>query len=307
MSTSNLLFKNIKFVLDNNVLSSLKNAAPRPVVAKNNIVSPVGNDNNSKDKNDQPSTPPTNTPTIFNNNGKVIIGLKNYSSRTQTPNAIILHYTAGYGSALECVNYIAGRGHGIHYAVDQSGGVVQGVEENIRGIHANNKNSNSIGIEMINIGGLTLKNNTYYTEYNSKYIYKYDTVIDLGYSYLGQRYFQTYSDASISATSNLIDGILRRNPSIKLNFTSDENSIFKNVFGVEEGKPQPGANIWAKKPTINGKVGVDGSVPGIFGHWICNKATHTDPYPHPEIIKMLRYIASPTRTFINSKIGSVFQ
>ena len=69
----------------------------------------------------------------------------------QTPNSIILHCTAGWGTAAETVSGVNGRGLSIHYAVDRKGDVVQGADENVVAYHANNKNPGSIGIEIGNI------------------------------------------------------------------------------------------------------------------------------------------------------------
>jgi len=82
-------------------------------------------------------------------------------------NKIILHVTmggAGEGKANDTIRYFAGRiGNevssgqrkvSVHYAIDQNGTIVQGVEEKDIAQHAKGANSDSIGIEMTGNPGI---------------------------------------------------------------------------------------------------------------------------------------------------------
>jgi N-acetyl-anhydromuramyl-L-alanine amidase AmpD len=239
-------------------------------------------------------TPGTNKGNVKNYN-------KNNSGK-QTPNSIVLHCTAGYGSALDTVNFV-NTALSIHYAVDREGNVVQGMDENLTGWHANNKNQGSIGIEIGNISSGFLKDGVIVTD--ASHIKKKDgtftpykplasgtgtTMESLGFSWNGREYYEQYSDVQINALETLIRGILKRNPGIKLNFTTDFSTIYKNVFGFP-GIPEKGKSYFTQKP--NGGKGATKDDAGIFTHVICAGSAHGDPPPTYKIISMLSRLASP--------------
>ena len=253
-------------------------------------------DSNKKDSNNEaPSYNPGS------NKGNV----KNYNkhnSGKQTPNSIVLHCTAGYGSALDTVNFV-NQSLSIHYAVDREGNVVQGMDENLIGWHANNKNPGSIGIEIGNISSGFLKDGVVVTD--ASHVKKKDgtytpyrplakgtgTIMEsLGFGWNGREYYEQYPDVQINALETLIRGILKRNPGIKINYTSDPNTIYKNVFGFP-GKPEAGKQYFPQKP--NGGRGATKDDVGIFTHVICSGSEHGDPPPTYKIINMLQRLLIP--------------
>jgi len=228
--------------------------------------------------------PGTNTGNVKNYN-------KNNSGK-QTPNSIVLHCTAGYGSALSTVNFVNEK-LSIHYAVDREGNVVQGMDENLIGWHANNKNPGSIGIEIGNIfSGYENSRGVIVTDATKSPLAKGTGTVmeDIGFSWNGRRYFEQYSDVQINALETLLRGILKRNPGIKLNYTKDLSSIYKNVFGFP-GIPEAGKSYFPQKP--NGGKGATKDDAGIFTHVICSGSGHGDPPPTNKIINMLQRLLSP--------------
>ena len=228
------------------------------------------------------------TYTPGSNKGNVQNYNKNNSGK-QTPNSIVLHCTAGYGSALSTVNFVNQK-LSIHYAVDREGNVVQGLDENLIGWHANNKNPGSIGIEIGNIFSGYEKNGKIYTDATNAPLAKGTgtTMINAGFKWNGREWFEDYTAVQITALETLIKGILQRNPGIKLNFTKDRNTIYKNVFGFP-GIPEDGKSYFPQKP--NGGKGATKNDAGIFTHVICDGSGHGDPPPTYRIINMLQRIA----------------
>jgi hypothetical protein len=205
---------------------------------------------------------------------------------TQVPNSILLHHTVGYGGAQETVDYLPTKGLSIHYAVGADGKVVQGVDEKKVAYHGNAKNPNSIGIEICTIGGLTLKNGKYIDGYGKIFTPSPSKpVIDLGYSFNYYRYYADLTDIQASALLALLKGIKQRNPGIILNYTNSIESIYKNIFGLP-GIPQLGKSYVSAKP--NGGAGTDGNDPGIFVHALAKGGTHTDTFPSPKMLTILK-------------------
>jgi hypothetical protein len=206
----------------------------------------------------------------------------------QVPNSILLHHTVGYGGAQETVDYLPTVGLSIHYAVGADGKVVQGVDENKVAFHGNSKNLNSVGIEICTIGGLTLKNGKYIDGYGKEFKPSASKpIIDLGYSFNYYRYYADITDIQATALLNLLKGIIQRNPGITFNYTNSVESIYKNVFGLP-GIPQPGKSYTSVKP--NG--GTDGNDPGIFVHALAKGGTHTDTFPSPKMLDVLKKLRS---------------
>jgi hypothetical protein len=206
----------------------------------------------------------------------------------QVPNSILLHHTVGYGGAQETVDYLPTVGLSIHYAVGADGKVVQGVNENKVAFHGNAKNLNSIGIEICTIGGLTLKNGKYIDGYGKEFKPSASKpIIDLGYSFNYYRYYADITDIQATALLNLLKGIIQRNPGITFNYTNSIESIYKNVFGLP-GIPQPGKSYTSVKP--NGGTG--GKDPGIFVHALAKGGTHTDTFPSPKMLDVLKKLRS---------------
>ena len=208
----------------------------------------------------------------------------------QVPNSILLHHTVGYGSAQETVDYLPTKGLSIHYAVGADGKVVQGVDENKVAYHGNAKNANSIGIEICTIGGLTLKNGKYIDGYGKVFTPSASKpVIDLGYSFNYYRYYADFTDVQANALLDLLKGIKQRNPEIVFNYTNSVESIYQNVFGLP-GIPQLGKSYVSTKP--NGGAGTDGNDPGIFVHALAKGGTHTDTFPSPRMLDILKKLRS---------------
>lgn len=206
----------------------------------------------------------------------------------QVPNSILLHHTVGYGGAQETVDYLPTQGLSIHYAVGKDGKVVQGVDEKKVAYHGNAKNLNSIGIEICTIGGLTLKNGKYIDGYGKVFTPTTSSpVIDLGYTFNYYRYYADFTDVQANALLTLLQGIIQRNPGITFNYTNSVESIYKNVFGLP-GIPQLGKSYVSAKP--NG--GTDGNDPGIFVHALAKGGTHTDTFPSPKMLDVLKKLRS---------------
>ena len=235
------------------------------------------------------TNPADNSITTADNNAiKKSTSSKRSQGGAQIPNSILLHHTVGYGGAQETVNYLPTVGLSIHYAVGADGKVVQGVDENKVAFHGNAKNLNSIGIEICTIGGLTLKNGKYIDEYGREFKPSASKpIIDLGYSFNDYRYYADITDIQATALLNLLKGIMQRNPGIVFNYTNSVESIYKNVFGLP-GIPQPGKSYISIKP--NGGTG--GNDPGIFVHALARGGTHTDTFPSPKMLDVLKKLRS---------------
>jgi hypothetical protein len=267
-----------------------------------------------------PALPPTNVIPLGPGGGFVPTGTAtgiqryepfNYTisktyNKPQVPNSIILHCTAGFRDAKSTHDGMNTGGVSCHYAIGRKGDTVQGIDEDRTAIHANNKNFQSIGIEICNIhDGMPSKSNSNLIVCKQTHV-SGQTIpsnigsagfINFGFEWDRSQWYEDYTDAQIIALDSLIRGILSRHPGIKLNFTKDITSIYKNVWGFTTldgkpitGPPQPGGKYTSTKPGgIYG--GVTSSQPGIFVHRICQSATHADTHPAPKLIQLLQRIA----------------
>jgi hypothetical protein len=157
------------------------------------------------------------------------------------------------------------------------------LEENRIGAHANFKNSRSVGIEIVSIGGLILKDGKYIYGKGSVYKGGSENVVDLGYTYNGYRYYEDISDVQADALTTLLKEIIQRNPEIKVNFTKSYESIYKNVFGL------PGIPVKGNKyNTIKPNGGTTGDDSGIFIHATAKGGTHTDTFPSMKMLNVLK-------------------
>ena len=178
---------------------------------------------------------------------------------------------------------------GIHYAVDWTGAVVQGIPEEINSTHGNNWNAHGIGIEMCNQFAVTSKGPA---GPEQRVVYSNGSICPVGkasykgtpnpgyvtldFKYYGYNEFMEYTKAQMDATFTLCSQILGRYPKIKAAIQG-KNPYY--VWGWT-GKPAAGSSVEAAK--------VDYKEYGIFGHAASRGATHLDPQPTPALIAMLR-------------------
>ena len=178
---------------------------------------------------------------------------------------------------------------GIHYAVDWTGTVVQGIPELIQSTHGNNWNAHGIGIEMCNQFGVVSKGPA---GPQQKVVYSNRSICPIGkpsyggtpnpgyvtldFEYYGYNEFMEYTKAQMDATYTLCMQIFQRYPQIKAAIQG-KNPYY--VWGWT-GKPAAGSSVEANK--------VDYKEYGIFGHAASRGATHKDPQPTPMLINMLR-------------------
>jgi hypothetical protein len=223
--------------------------------------------------------------------------------------SITLHYTAGWGykdNAQRTVDHVGSCGGkyirgGIHWAVDWQGERAQGIPETIYCIHGNSWNNHGIGIEVCNLGGAFPQGDGSYrflkdinTGLPTTKAFKtgqncygspFPGTVDLGFSWLGYRYYQEYSDAQITALEQLIRDIFTRYPKIKQAIQGQ--NLWTFVFRAVNGKPAPGSKNDTKKEVPKYQTGNDAK-DGIFTHWASTGGDHTDSAPTPKLVAMLK-------------------
>ena len=221
--------------------------------------------------------------------------------------SITLHYTAGWGykdNAQRTVDHVGSCGGkyirgGIHWAVDWQGEIAQGIPETIYCIHGNSWNNHGIGIEVCNLGGAvpqgdgsykflvkdgTPRTKAFKTGQNC-YGSPFPGTVDLGFSWLGYRYYQEYTDAQIAALEKLIKEIFTRYPKIKEAIQGQ--NLWTFVFRAVNGKPALGSKNDTKKEVPKYQKGSDAK-DGIFTHWSSTGGDHTDSAPTPKLVAMLK-------------------
>ena len=174
---------------------------------------------------------------------------------------IVLHITAGRagpGRAQATIDYFSGkkgteisngkRKVSVHYAIDQNGTVVQGVEEKDIAYHAGNANAKTIGIEMC--GNPGIDDGSEYTKNIGGRAGNWPpgaTGISAGKGYLG-KYAGMYTKELIEGVAKLCAEICDRN-NIEINR--------QNIIGHEDLKPGskwgPGESLNKRYPDGEGK------------------------------------------------------
>ena len=229
--------------------------------------------------------------------------------RKREVRSITLHYTAGYGMPGKAQGTVYGVGAcpgdpdfggqgGIHYAVDWGGQVARGIPEDIYSIHGNSWNEHGIGIEVNNLGKMQPRpdkgngangNPIFYSPAGSRFHFEGEDfkkfpmppIVDLGFTWLGNRYYQEYTTAQITSLEKLIREILTRYPKIKEAIQGQD--LWSFTFRAVDGKPAPGSEPRVPKypKGSNGKY-------GIFTHWASTGGDHTDSAPTPKLVAMLK-------------------
>lgn len=131
---------------------------------------------------------------------------------------LVLHHTAGWDNPTGTVNYfskdlrtvatewIVGGCHIDGINTEHDGKVLKCMPDGSFAWHLTIGNNplhrESIGVEICGFGGLTKKNDKYYTWVNDEV--DPSQVCDIGFVYRGNRYFHKYSDEQIEGTKNII-------------------------------------------------------------------------------------------------------
>jgi hypothetical protein len=207
--------------------------------------------------------------------------------RKRTVKSITLHYAVNNSTAEYTVYYVGRcegifiRG-GIHYAIDRSGTVAAGIPETIFSVHGDLWNENGIGIELASFGSVSkkIKTGEWIENAYGKTIPN-NEVVDLGFKYEGHQYYQDYDDITIASLENLIRNILGRYPDIKKGI--DGVNLWRYVFGLENGKPKPGDDVYSQDASEYGGYGQY----GLFSH-STGGGDHTDTFPSPKMVEMLK-------------------
>ena len=206
--------------------------------------------------------------------------------RKREVRSIILHYTVSNHAAQKTVNYV-GRANGpydtggIHYAIALDGSQASGIPEDVKSIHGDNWNENGIGIEIASYGGVKKNGSKWVTKaYNNEI--PASQVVDLGFTFEGDKYVQDYSDAEILTLKTMIRGIIGRYPKIQDGITG--NNLWKQVFGLKDGK-KPLPNSIAKSQDASLFGGYEQY--GIFSH-STGGGSHHDIFPSPKMVNMLK-------------------
>ncbi|MEK6943113.1 MAG: N-acetylmuramoyl-L-alanine amidase [Nanoarchaeota archaeon] len=121
---------------------------------------------------------------------------------------IILHHTAD-SAAQTTFNTLKTRGLSVHYIIDRDGAIYYIVDESLNAWHAEDWNSRSIGIEIVNLGTKDMQ----------------------------------FTDAQYASISSLINDIASRRSSIKI----DNEHVLGHFQASTEGKWDPSPNFdWAR-------------------------------------------------------------
>jgi hypothetical protein len=223
-------------------------------------------------------------------------------------NQIILHDTAGYGNAAATVADLPTRGLSIHYAIDRAGNIARGTPLDQVAQHAGVANTHSVGIEICNIGYLKEVSGKYEDEYahdpsHPSTPWPKDGVAfkahltpanvwggwnDLGWYLNRYRIYEEYSAAQIAALKTVIKEILTSCPNIHLNYTDDDLSVYKNVFGLKSLTALPTAG-----QVVDTTRDYAATNSGIFAHAVISTA-RADAHIGASMVAMLRQIKTET-------------
>lgn len=213
--------------------------------------------------------------------------------QTRTVKSITIHITVANWTAQRTVEFVNRKNHpsgpawnyinGIHWAIDRTGTTFQGIPEDKRSIHGDNWNSNGVGIEINTYGAVKKVGSQWVTKasYLGNKVIPDHEVVDLGFKWEGSQYYQDYTDVEITGLKTLIQGIISRHPQIQNGITG--KSVWRYVFGLPSGKPNPGGNVSAQDASSYGGYQQN----GIFSH-TTGGGTHSDPFPSPKLINMLK-------------------
>ena len=243
---------------------------------------------------------PRSNQIIFNNNppptpsppsspGTYWLGTES-QFKTRTVKSITIHITVANWTARKTVEFVNRKNHpsgptwnytnGIHWAIDRTGATFQGIPEDKRSIHGDYWNDNGVGIEINTYGAVKQVGSQWKTKaYNN--VIPASEVVDLGFKWEGSQYYQDYTDVEINGLKTLIQDIISRHPQIQNGITG--KSVWKYVFGLPSGKPNPGDSASAQDASNYGGYQQN----GIFSH-TTGGGTHSDPFPSPKLINMLK-------------------
>lgn len=169
------------------------------------------------------------------------------------------------------------------FSIDKDGKVYQHFPEdewahhlyvNSPGNRVNNKfkkrdkilNQQSIGIELVNFGGLVIKNGKWYSVYNKEI----ENVYVLDKPYRGYQGFEKYTSAQIEALRLLLLRLFDKYPIIKDNLRDSYEDIFQ-----------------ISNDALNSK-------PGIYTHTSV-RTDKSDCYPDKDLIEMLNSLKGSTK------------
>jgi N-acetyl-anhydromuramyl-L-alanine amidase AmpD len=300
----------IKTVVANAVNALL--AQPSQVITSTGSTGGTGGTGNNNGGGTPPPVPPKNKLRL--NKGSETRPLKDIYQ-------IILHNTAGYSNAADTMQmFIKEQFTGAHYVIDRAGDIVQGCDLTANPIHANSANYTSVGIELSNIHFLRpwdkdkngnvltwldepnafnkIKKKKWYayTEAQRKNINSPKGTGGIPYSlggwkYMGDEWFEDYTDAQLASLKSTIINIIKQCPNIldskgKLNYYHNPDNILETVFGLPlGGKPPVKGKSYDPVQSVT-SAGAN-SKRGIYTHATVKGGTHGDTHPSPKLLKML--------------------
>ncbi len=189
---------------------------------------------------------------------------------------------------------------GIHIAVDAMGGVARGDNNNLYlNIPASSfLNKYGVGIEIGSFGALRPKEstnlantiwNTAYSNFTAAFRNQLSNnradkrIVNLGFTYNGENYWDDFSDAQIASLQGVITQILNTGtdgPKIKQAIQG--RNVYSEVFGIDPYPQAGGIYTGAKLTAPFDKF-------GIFTH---NRGSgeggHDDTFPSPKLVNMLK-------------------
>ena len=190
---------------------------------------------------------------------------------------------------------------GIHIAADAMGAIARGDNNNLNlNIPASsNLNTWGVGIEIGTFGALrprdpaNLANTVWNTAYGTpSFTAKFANqpsnnrpdkkVVNLGFSYNGENYWDDFSDAQIVSLRGVINQILTTGTDgPKLKSAIQGKNVYSDVFGINPNPQLGGVYVGSKLTSFNDY--------GIFTH---NRGSgpggHDDTFPSPKIVNMLK-------------------
>jgi N-acetyl-anhydromuramyl-L-alanine amidase AmpD len=171
----------------------------------------------------------------------------NYIKAETGKNQVVLHHTVSNGNAQAVANYWSGLENKIGTAVviERNGMIVQffsskywaghvgDVSKECKKIGVLNRNcsKNSIGIELISLGGLKMVNGALRDDYGNKFNGDY---VELETPFREYKYFHKYTDEQIKSVEELLL-LWNEKYNIPLNYNEDIWDISKRALTGESG------------------------------------------------------------------------
>lgn len=158
---------------------------------------------------------------------------------------IVLHWTGGEGNAARVERTLRRRGLGYHYVIENTGRVVQIIQDEFAAYHCGRENGWSIGVALVGYGYRWPASRRWRTPRGPRDVY--ETCVHGRRVYLAD-FFQAQKEAAFRLVEDLVaeHGIERRVPVTDCVLDPTEARVFSGVLGhyhINARKLDPGPRL----------------------------------------------------------------